>query len=105
MPHYSDGTEAKIGDQVYGKMYNTLGVRAGTIISITPGSESCNAMVGFLDVVPIGKVSPKMAVVDEARDAIRLRAILGEKHGGSGETFHLVECADYCSTNELTKLG
>jgi hypothetical protein len=53
MPHYSDGTEAKVGDQVTGQFYNTTGVRAGTIISITPGAESCNAMVAFIEAVPI----------------------------------------------------
>lgn len=114
MPHYKDGTEAKVGDQVFGKLYNTEGLRAGTIISITPGAESCNAMVGFLMAVrqadpglagDASEPMPRMSVVDKARDATRLRAIRGEQHGSAGASFVLVECADYCATNELTKIG
>jgi len=113
MPHYADGTEAKVGDQVYGKLYNTPGIRAGTIISITPGVESCNAMVGFLAVmeeppgaVPQGVGSPARMAVHEGQAAtLRTRIIRGEAHGSAGQSFTLVECADYCATNELTKIG
>jgi hypothetical protein len=114
MPHYADGTEAKVGDQVYGKLYNTEGVRAGTLVSITPGVESCNALVGFLVAVRVGDAGvagsvgdpmPRMSVQDKDRDAVRLRAVHGEQHGSAGPLFHLVECVDYCATNELTKIG
>lgn len=112
MPHYQDGTEAKVGDQVFGKLYNTEGMRAGTIISITPGVESCNAMVGFLTTVRVGENNtdkgdkmPRMQIIDKDRDAVRLRSIHGEQHGSSGPLFMLVECADYCAVNELTKIG
>lgn len=110
MPHYADGTEAKVGDQVVGKLYNTPGKRAGTIISITPGVESCNAMVGFL--VPVGLPTdggtlPRMAVHDgDAADSRpRSRRMRPQSHGSVGDPYTLVECADYCAINELTKVG
>jgi hypothetical protein len=111
MPYYKDGTEAKVGDQVFGKLYNTPGVRAGTIISITPGVESCNAMVGFIVKVdniaeiPRREGALRMAVTDESRDALCIRQVKTEQHGSSGPTVALVECADYCATNELTHIG
>lgn len=48
IPHYSDGTEAKVGDLVVGTTYNQSETLEGTIVSITPGSEACNAIVQFL---------------------------------------------------------
>lgn len=113
MPHYADGTEAKVGDQVFGKLYNTPGVRAGTIISITPGVESCNAMVGFLDAVAVGGgyagSTPRMAVFEDepgqtGTKRSRQRVVKSEAHGSAGDEYTLVECADYCATNELTKI-
>lgn len=120
MPHYSDGTEAKVGDQVIGQLYNTTGVRAGTIISITPGAESCNAMVAFIEAVPIDPApsfeqieakAPRMAVRDPSTDpgystpALRRRIVRGEAHGSAGATFALFECADFCAVRELTKVS
>jgi hypothetical protein len=51
MPHYSDGTEAKIGDLVVGKPYNVGRVVAGEVVSVTPGTESCNLQVAFAEEV------------------------------------------------------
>lgn len=113
MPHYADGTVAKVGDNVTGKFINTDGVRAGTIVSITPGSESCNAQIQFTEVRPVGGVlggdpgglptmpaPPQMAL----RDGF-VRAVKGEQHGTSGPTFIIFTCVDYCDTNKLTKVG
>jgi hypothetical protein len=111
MPHYADGSEAKVGDQVTGKLYNTEGIRAGTIISITPGAESCNAMVQFTEAVPVdldpGGEDPKppRMAVRVAHQLPLWRDLCGEQHGSSGPTFRLFICADYCATNELTKVG
>ncbi len=114
MPHYKDGTEARVGDQVFGKLYNTPGVRAGTIVSITPGVESCNAMVGFLVAVTdeyldttvnrAAGAATRMAVVDDLAkaDTVRARVTKPLAHGSTGEPYKLVECADYCAVNELT---
>lgn len=112
MPHYKDGTVAKVGDQVFGKLYNTPGVRAGTIISITPGVESCNAMVGFLMTVPLvttggedqTSTPPRMSVA--ASDGLPKppRRTRTEQHGSAGPEVHVYECIDYCAANELTKV-
>ena len=57
MPHYRDGTEAKVGDLVSGKSYNRNGkVITGTVISITKGSESCNCRVAFVEEIDMEKV-------------------------------------------------
>lgn len=48
--HYKDGTEAKVGDVVKGTVYNYGRGKeiVGTMISITPGSDSCNCQVAFM---------------------------------------------------------
>lgn len=51
MPHYTDGTPAQVGDLVEGISYNLQGRRiVGTLISVTPGTESCNCVVAFIKV-------------------------------------------------------
>ncbi len=49
MPHYADGTLARVGDRVRGASYNRGGfVEDGVIVKITDGtSETCNLLVGF----------------------------------------------------------
>lgn len=119
MPHYANGTEARVGDQVFGPLYNTLGDRAGTIISITPGQDTCNAMVAFIELValpddgdPRDALSrtrrfdraPRMAVWPTP-DAPQFRIVRGERHGNTGAKFALFECVDYCEVRALTKIG
>lgn len=112
MPHYADGSEAKVGDQVVGKLYNSgPEPKAGVIISITPGAESCNAMVQFCEAAPLeldpggeDPKPPRMAILEENRLPAR-RTVRGEQHGSAGASFVLFTCADYCATNELTKVG
>ena len=48
MPHYADGTPAKIGDVVTGKGYNVKEPIAGTVVGVVEGSESCNLRVAYL---------------------------------------------------------
>jgi len=112
MPHYADGTEAKVGDQVTGKLYNSEGIKAGVIVSITPGQESCNAMVQFCQVMPRGAEKPRMALrtpPSDERDPNAItyvsRVVRGEAHGSAGDESDVYVCADYCATNELTKVG
>jgi hypothetical protein len=51
MPHYADGLEALTGDIVYGTTYNRQGrLVVGTVVSVTPGSDSCNCIVAFVTV-------------------------------------------------------
>jgi hypothetical protein len=108
MPHYKDGTEAHVGDYVTGHCYNTDGIIAGTIISITPGMESCNAMVQFTRAEPAENAKePRMAVLadrssrDDPAHGIA-RKVKGRNHGSEGPEFYLFICADYCAVNELT---
>lgn len=99
MPHYADGTEAKVGDAVTGTFVNTPGVRAGTIISITPGAESCNAQIQFTVTEEYGSSDevPRMKVGEP-------RQVRGQQHGSAGPVFNLWTCVDYCDTNKLTKV-
>lgn len=104
MPHYKDGTVAKVGDQVTGRLYNSgPEPKAGVIVSITPGADSCNAMVQFTEARlhddRDSSARPRMAIEGEPR------IVKGEAHGSSGPTFALYTCVDYCTTNELTKVA
>jgi hypothetical protein len=44
MPHYADGTEAKIGDIVKGISYNVKHEIIGKVVNVRPG-ESCTLSV------------------------------------------------------------
>ncbi|HEX7687366.1 MAG TPA: hypothetical protein VF453_06655 [Burkholderiaceae bacterium] len=62
--HYKDGREAKVGDLVKGKVYNTPGVVVGVMLGITPGAPTCNCRVGIVryrDAGDIGKVEQPYA--------------------------------------------
>lgn len=48
MPHYKDGTDAKVGDVVRGTTFNKKGEVLGILVSITPGTDTCNATVNAL---------------------------------------------------------
>ncbi len=70
MPHYADGTPAKIGDVVKGKGYNlkdadgALREIVGNVVGIIPDSGSCNIRVMTLEqqLVPFDLVKPDRAV-------------------------------------------
>ncbi len=49
MPHYADGTLAKVGDKVKGTTYNQPNVIEGTIKEITSEHEACNCVVEWDD--------------------------------------------------------
>lgn len=111
MPHYKDGTPAQVGDFVVGKPYNTDHVIAGTLISISPGVDSCNCMVQFAQAVPrasfdaacdaryVGTGPLRMARIGgstERHTELPVhRFVRSEQHGSAGEEFALVECVDY----------
>ena len=50
--HYANGREAKVGDHVVGRCYNTDKLVAGVLMSVTPVPDACSALVGYLDVFP-----------------------------------------------------
>lgn len=45
--HYGNGREAHVGDPVIGRVYNTPGIVAGAVKSITPSTNTCNCTVVF----------------------------------------------------------
>jgi hypothetical protein len=50
--HYANGREAKVGDPVVGRTYNQPEVIAGTLVSVTPGPDSCSAQVAYFQTHP-----------------------------------------------------
>lgn len=48
MPHYNDGTEAKVGDLVFGKTHSGQTPVAGYVVSLQPSATSCNMHVAAL---------------------------------------------------------
>ena len=53
--HYKNGREAVVGDMVVGTTFNTNGrIVAGTLVTLTPGADSCSAMVGYLELIKQG---------------------------------------------------
>lgn len=62
--HYKDGTPAQIGDVVKGKGYNVkdkdgkLKEIIGTVVGLTPGSQSCNIQVAHVIMVPMDNGVP-----------------------------------------------
>lgn len=111
MPHYADGTEAKVGDQVIAPVFNSGDSKAGVIISITPGAESCNALIQFSEVRAVGEDPPRMAIRKHGSpeqgsgSPADVRTVKTEAHGSSGPEVEVYVCADYCDTNKLTKVG
>lgn len=110
MPHYANGIEAHVGDHVTGHCYNTPGLVAGTIVSITPGTTSCNAQVEFLCALPYfateaeGKSEiPRMAVRDESGNLVAPRIQKSKAHGSDGALIAVYLCRDYCAISELAK--
>src|SRR4051812_39347878 len=48
MPHYSDGTEAKVGDLAFGKSHGGTDPVAGYVLDVTPGTDTCNIHIPAL---------------------------------------------------------
>lgn len=92
MPHYRDGTPAQVGDLVKGKPYNTPREIVGEIISVTPGSESCNCMVAFAEILPDGNpipLGPLPAYVAQRSDGHKI-VILAKTDYGETKAFEKV---------------
>ncbi len=67
--HYKDGTLAKVGDMVKGKTYNQPNVIAGTMVSITPGHDSCNCKIAYIEISDLDKIGfNNIQVVSFTRD-------------------------------------
>ena len=61
MPHYADGSPAKIGDHVIGMGYNVKHPISGIVVGVIEGSESCNLRVAYIDQQPVRKADPNNA--------------------------------------------
>jgi len=49
MPHYKDGTEAKVGDLVKGKGYNVPHEIIGKVVNVRQG-ENCTLSIAFVGI-------------------------------------------------------
>jgi hypothetical protein len=113
--HYKNGTPAKVGDQVVGKLYNTDGIVAGTLVSVTPGVDSCNCKVRFLALVPVRPETDEHPAgildADVPRMAVRLadgvlppfERVKTMHHGTDGAEVAVIACEDYSALNELLR--
>lgn len=91
MPHYSDGTEAKVGDLVKGQPYNTPHEVTGVVVGVIPGSDSCNVRVAF--------AIPNAGPADD-----RVVAIKG--YDDKSDTVqHVAVEVDYGETRAFTKIA
>jgi hypothetical protein len=92
MPHYKDGRPAFVGDFVKGKPYNTNHEVVGEVVSITPGTETCNCQVAFVE-----RFQPE-APSFYGRPVIVLR-------NATGELTFLGLKVDYGETKAFEKIG
>jgi hypothetical protein len=102
MPHYKNGRQAKVGDPVIGTVFNTKGTVSGTLMSVTPGSDFCSCLVGFLVTNPIGvdaamDSAPPMAAVNKLRPV----GHKSEQHGTVGQDMSTYFCQDYSECKHL----
>lgn len=106
MPHYVDGTEAKVGDFVTGKPYNTDHVVAGTVVSISPETDSCNMEVAYLEVVPAPAVGSEVLYKTRRMNKQKdLETRGNQNHGSAGDQVTTVYCRDYAAVKEFTKIA
>lgn len=99
MPHYSDGTIAKLGDTVKGKTYNIPHEVVGVVVGIIADSESCNVRVAFLKpaIWPINPID---------RPSIQFeRLCLLSGYDGEGRVQAVKVEVDYGETKALTKIA
>lgn len=52
MPHYKDGTPARVGDRVRGRGYNIKAEVEGYVLKIDPSQKTCNLTVGLVSYRP-----------------------------------------------------
>jgi hypothetical protein len=100
--HYANGRKAIVGDHVVGTVYNTKGIIAGTLVSLTPGIDSCSAQVEFHVVVPkhLADLGEKPQMVADAHPSMRVERG-SEQHGGAGAKVAIFRCRDYTHAGNL----
>ena len=93
--HYKNGREAKVGDPVVGVTFNIKGILAGTLVSLTPGPDTCSAIVGttYLELIKGDKFSCNPDVLVKMQ---------GTENHGSGGTWSTVRYRqDYTECKNL----
>lgn len=106
--HYANGREAKVGDYVVGKSYNQPDVIAGTLVSLTPGPDSCSAQVEWRRAI----VLDDKETAQEAMGRMRTVQMRGQgevevtlrhdqQHGQLGHAVAIVLCRDYTHAGNL----
>ena len=94
--HYRNGREAKVGDLVVGRTYNVMGLVAGTLVSLTPGLDTCSAKVGFVKTVLLKEAQSVLS------GAPHLAVLQGtQQHGGAGPLAVSVYSEDYTEAGNL----
>jgi hypothetical protein len=100
--HYANGREAHVGDPVVGKVYNTRGIVAGTLVSLTPGPDVCSAQVEWTAVARKDEPTPRMATTFGGSPVVQPYATRGsEQHGAAGAPVELWICRDYTHAGYL----
>lgn len=101
--HYKSGTEARVGDHVIGKPYNTEHQVAGTVVSLTPGAIACNLQVEFITSIKIATETalPRM----RAPEAMQPRFSKSENHGCAGPEHARFICRDYGAVGDFELVG
>jgi hypothetical protein len=92
MAHYKDGSPARVGDLVKGKPYNTHHEVVGEVVSIIPGTETCNCQVVFVE-----RYQPE-ALSFYGRSVIVFR-------NATGELIFFGLQVDYGETKAFEKIG
>jgi len=96
--HYKNGREAKVGDLVIGKTYNTQDrTITGTIVSITPGIDACSALVSYVELKLISELT-KLEYISP-QDTIKIQGT--QNHGSAGELAVLIHRFDYTHCGNL----
>ena len=98
MPHYADGSPAQVGDKVKGKPYNTPNEVVGEIVQITPGSETCNCVVVFVETA---EVSPRVQGIGGLHTVSVTHSVDGAP---KQKCFALIPRYDYGETKAFRKV-
>lgn len=92
MPHYADGSEARVGDLVKGKGYNVPHEIIGRVVNVRPG-ESCTLSVAF-----VGARTPILFRHEPGAPA-------GNDHTRPFAVCHVVAEVEYGDTRCFEKIG
>ena len=101
--HYANGREAKVGDHVVGRCYNTEKLVAGVLMSVTPGPDACSALVGYLDVFPAEAHKGEYTALCEVHG--------DQQHGSAGEKkvtrfrTDYTHCANLMHVDDVVMVG